>query len=103
LKAGEPTRRSDTSLGPHSVPTATPGHHRRDLSDLAGTRIGLVWDSPFEGDLVYDAIAADLEERYEHVGLVCHEVFGDIHGQAGRRCSRRGPLARDERVDASGA
>lgn len=71
------------------------------LADLAGTRIGFVWDSLFDGDLIYAAIAEELSARYGEIGFVGHEVFGDIHGHAEKQVLDEIPARlRDEGVDA---
>jgi hypothetical protein len=50
------------------------------LKDLAGRRIGLIWDYRFHGDLVFSVIRRELSERFPGVTFVGHEAFGDVHG-----------------------
>lgn len=94
----EPTYAVVEPVGPQRLAPLTAA---TGVDDLAGTRIGFVWDSLFDGDLIYDAIAAELGERYEGMGFVGHEVFGDIHGHAEKQVLDELPARmRDERVDA---
>jgi hypothetical protein len=67
--------------------TVAPG-----LSDLAGTRIGFVWDSRFDG----------------RMGSVGHELSGDNHGHAAKQVleelpARMSPSASDAIVAGIGA
>jgi hypothetical protein len=50
------------------------------LADLAGARVAFVWDLLFDGDIVFDAIAAELDKTYGSMEFVGFEEFGDIHG-----------------------
>ena len=59
---------------PQTVQAAQP------LADLAGKRIGFVWDQLFDGDLVFAAIGRELGGRIAGMEFVGHEEFGDIHG-----------------------
>lgn len=71
------------------------------VADIAGARIGFVWDLLFKGDLVFDAIAAELEQRHPGVEFVGYQAFGDIHGpEEARVLSELPELLRQERVDA---
>lgn len=49
------------------------------LDDLAGRRVGFVWDNLFNGDELFDAIRVEMAERYADVSFVGWEVFGNIH------------------------
>jgi hypothetical protein len=71
------------------------------LADLTGARIGFIWDSLFDGDLIYAAIAEELSSRFDGMTFVGHEVFGDIHGHAEKQVVAELPTRlRDEEVDA---
>ena len=50
------------------------------LPGLEGRRIAFLWDSLFDGDLAFEAIAGELTQRYDGVEFVGYEHFGDIHG-----------------------
>ncbi len=50
------------------------------ISGLAHKRLGFVWDQLFSGDLLFDAIAAELSRSFEGMVFIGHEEFGDIHG-----------------------
>ena len=73
----------------------------KPLPELAGRRIGFVWDLLFSGDLVFDAIAAELAERHPEIEFVGYQRFGDIHGGDEKAVLERLPeLLRQERIDA---
>jgi hypothetical protein len=48
--------------------------------ELAGKRVGLMWDYLFRGDEIFDVVKAEIAERYEGVEFVGPEVFGNLHG-----------------------
>ena len=50
------------------------------LGTLSGKTLAFVWDSLFDGDLCFEAIAAVLSRDHPGVRFVGHEAFGDIHG-----------------------
>jgi hypothetical protein len=51
------------------------------LGDLTGRTVAFIWDSLFDGDLCFEAISAELSERYEGMTFVGYSHFGDIHGR----------------------
>lgn len=51
------------------------------LDGLEGRRVAFLWDSLFDGDRCFAAMAAELEARGAGVEFVGHEEFGDIHGR----------------------
>ena len=71
------------------------------LVDIAGTRIAFVWDLLFDGDLVFDAMAAELADTYASMEFVGFEEFGDIHGGEEHRVLAELPdRLREHRVNA---
>jgi hypothetical protein len=50
------------------------------ISGLSHKRVGFVWDQLFDGDLVFDAVAAELGRSFEGMAFIGYENFGDIHG-----------------------
>ncbi len=50
------------------------------LADLAGARIGLLWDHLFRGDELFPVLEAELRRRHPGLEIVAHEVFGNTHG-----------------------
>jgi hypothetical protein len=71
------------------------------LADLAGTRIAFVWDLLFDGDIVFDAMAAELAATYGSMEFIGFEEFGDIHGGEEHRVLAELPdRLRQHRVDA---
>jgi hypothetical protein len=48
--------------------------------ELAGRRIGFVWDYVFSGDVMFEEIRRELDARVEDLSFVEHPVFGNIHG-----------------------
>jgi hypothetical protein len=51
------------------------------LGTLSGKTVAFLWDSLFDGDLCFEAIAAELSRHYPEVTFVGYEAFGDIHGR----------------------
>jgi len=51
------------------------------FSTLAGKKIALLWDYIFKGDVVMNALAEGLKERFPGVEFVHWDEFGNIHGQ----------------------
>lgn len=49
-------------------------------ADLAGKRVGLVWDHVFRGDDFFQAFIDATQDRYEGMSYVDHPEFGNIHG-----------------------
>ncbi len=56
------------------------------LDGLAHRRIGFAWDQLFRGDVVFDAISAELARTFDGIEMVGYEHFGDIHGAEEARC-----------------
>ncbi len=50
------------------------------LDDLAGRRIGFLWDHLFRGDELFPVLAKELVQRYPAIEIVGHEEFGNTHG-----------------------
>lgn len=50
------------------------------LDDLAGRRIGFLWDHLFRGDELFPVLEKELVQRYPAIEIVGHEVFGNTHG-----------------------
>jgi hypothetical protein len=50
------------------------------IGSLARKRVGFVWDQLFDGDLVFDAIAGELDRSFDGVEFIGYQDFGDIHG-----------------------
>jgi hypothetical protein len=50
------------------------------LGDLAGSRIGFLWDYMFRGDELFPVIASELQARYAGVEVVGYDAFGNVHG-----------------------
>jgi hypothetical protein len=50
------------------------------LAELSHKRVGFVWDQLFSGDLIFDAIAAELGHTFDGMEFVGYDQFGDIHG-----------------------
>ena len=48
--------------------------------DLAGKRIGFLWDFMFRGDELFPVIASELQARYAGVEVVGYDAFGNVHG-----------------------
>ena len=88
-------------VAPAGEPRPTELQVAAAVPDLAGARIGFVWDLLFSGDLVFDAVAAELGQHYPGVEFVGYQAFGDIHGpDEARVLSELPELLRQERVDA---
>jgi hypothetical protein len=67
---------------------------------MTGRRVGFAWDQLFHGDVVFDAIAAELARTIVGVQPVGYEHFGDIHGADERQCLEELPhRLRRHRVD----
>lgn len=50
------------------------------LDDLAGRRIGFLWDHLFRGDELFPVLAKELVQRYPSIEIVDHPEFGNTHG-----------------------
>ncbi len=50
------------------------------LDDLAGKRIGFLWDYMFRGDELFPVIERELQTRYPGVEVVGYDAFGNVHG-----------------------
>ena len=50
------------------------------LADLAGARIGFLWDYLFRGDELFPVLDRELRRRYPGIEIVGYEVFGNTHG-----------------------
>jgi hypothetical protein len=71
------------------------------LSALSGQRVGFVWDQLFSGDLIFDAIAAELGRLFDGMEFVGYQAFGDIHGAEEKRVLEALPSRlQQHRVDA---
>ena len=49
-------------------------------SDLAGKRIGFLWDDMFRGDEIFSILQQNISERFDNVTFVGFEKFGPIFG-----------------------
>lgn len=49
------------------------------LTDLSGRKVGFIWDNLFNGDEIFDAVKAEMEDRYTDVSFVGWETYGNIH------------------------
>ena len=65
-------------------PKSPRGVHARALAprlgDLAGKRIGFLWDYMFRGDELFPVIERELQARFSAVEFVGHDAFGNVHG-----------------------
>jgi hypothetical protein len=70
------------------------------LTQLAGKRVGFLWDHMFRGEEMFQEIAAYLSADHGAV-TVAHEAFGNIHGENEAEVLAALPeVLRAERVDA---
>lgn len=56
------------------------GEFATRAGDLAGRRVGFIWDYVFSGDVMFEEIERALAARFDGVSFVGHEVFGNTHG-----------------------
>jgi hypothetical protein len=52
------------------------------VPDLSGKVIAELWDYIFRGDIMFEVIRREIQERYDDVTFVHWSEFGDIHGSA---------------------
>jgi hypothetical protein len=96
--AGEPLFEVVTPLPRTRRPTLEPA---AALTDLSHRRVGFAWDQLFRGDVVFEAVSAELARTFDGVTAIGYEQFGDIHGADERRCLEELPdRLRQLRVDA---
>ena len=48
--------------------------------DLAGRRIGFIWDYMFRGDQMFPLLQAGLSEKFPGSSFVPYQTFGNAHG-----------------------
>lgn len=63
-----------------AAPEATAVERPERSEELAGKRIGLMWDYLFRGDEIFDVVKGEIAERYDGVTFIEPEVFGNLHG-----------------------
>jgi hypothetical protein len=69
-------------------------------ADLAGRRIGFIWDYVFHGDMMFEEIERELGSHYDGLTFVSHEVYGNTHGHDEVEVLERLPeLLRSTEVD----
>lgn len=56
-----------------------PSERADRLPDLAGRRVGFVWDFLFNGDEIFDAVRDAMTARYDGMSFVGWNDFGNIH------------------------
>jgi hypothetical protein len=49
-------------------------------TDMAGRRIGFIWDYMFRGDQMFPLLQAGLAEKFPGSTFVPYSVFGNAHG-----------------------
>ena len=97
-KAGEPVFEVVIPFGHQRQPRLQPA---APLSGLSHKRVGFVWDQLFSGDLIFDAIAAELGREFDGMEFVGYQDFGDIHGAEEKRVLEALPSRlQQHRVDA---
>jgi hypothetical protein len=95
---GEPVFEVVIPFGRQRPPRLQPAAPLTGLSDM---RVGFVWDQLFSGDLIFDAIAAELGQLYDGMEFVGYEEFGDIHGAHEKRVLEALPSRlQQHRIDA---
>lgn len=50
------------------------------LPDLAGRRIGFLWDYVFRGDELFPVLREHLQARFDGLEVIDYEQFGNSHG-----------------------
>lgn len=50
------------------------------LASLDGKRIAFLWDYLFRGDELFPVLAAELDARFDDIGILSFEEFGNLHG-----------------------
>jgi hypothetical protein len=63
-----------------AAPAAETTERPERSQDLAGKRIGFLWDYLFKGDEIFDVVKAEISARYDDVTFVDYHEFGNIHG-----------------------
>jgi hypothetical protein len=95
---GEPVFEVVIPFGRQRQPALLPAEA---LNQLSHKRVGFVWDQLFSGDLIFDAIAAELGHSFDGMEFVAYDQFGDIHGADEKRVLEALPSRlQQHRVDA---
>ena len=85
-------------FGPQRQPGLAPAP---PIGELSHKRVGFVWDQLFDGDVLFDAIAAELGRSFDGMAFIGYEDFGDIHGADEKRVLEALPSRMQQhRVDA---
>jgi len=63
-----------------SAPDASGDEVAPRSPELAGRKIGLLWDYLFRGDEIFDAVKAEMATLHPDVEFVDFNEFGNIHG-----------------------
>jgi len=63
-----------------SAPDASGDDRAPRSEELAGRRIGLLWDYLFRGDEIFAAVKAEMSTLHPDVTFVDFDEYGNIHG-----------------------
>jgi hypothetical protein len=66
-----------------------PGRFVQRPSDLAGKRVGFIWDYMFRGEELFPILEKELVNRFAGLTVVGFEEFGNIHGADERQVVQR--------------
>ena len=56
-----------------------PSEQAERLPDLAGRRVGFLWDFLFNGDEIFDSVRDELNARFDGMSFVGWNEFGNFH------------------------